>query len=434
MLLWRSNCHCMYLPYHKASPILVFLLLLVPVRILSQDSNRNLRDLALKVYIDCNRCDIDFIHREIPYVNYVRDRQEAQVHLLITKQLTGSGGTEYRLNFIGLKEFDGINEETVYNSSPDETSDKTRRGYTRMISFGLMRYVATTPLVDGLNLQYSDSLGKISENQTVEDNWKSWVFDIRVIGQLDEQESYSSISSESDLGARKITPDWKVEFGASYDQSNNKYRYDGEEYLSSKTSFSIRNLTVKSLNDHWSLGARAGIYSSTYGNTLFSGSFAPAVEYNYFPYFESNRKQIRFQYRVGYGYVFYQDSTIYDKMEEGLFSHQLSVAADFRQPWGSINLSLQGSNYLHDFSKNSLKMWAGFYFRIFKGLSLSISGDAAVIHDQLSLTKGGATEEEILLRQKQIASQYDYSLKIGFSYTFGSIYNNVVNPRFSERY
>ncbi len=409
-------------------------LFLLELNVNAQDSFSNPREKALKVYIDCSKCDIDFIHREIPYVNYVRDRVEAQVHILMTKQLTGSGGTEHKITFIGLKDFAGVDDETVYISTPDETSDKIRRGYTRMISFGLMKYVAKTPLIDGLTLQYSDSLGKISEEQIVEDEWKSWVFDIRVIGQLDEQESYSSLSSESDLGARKITPDWKVEFGASYDQSNNKYRYDDEEYVSTKTSFSVRNLTVKSLNDHWSLGGRTGIYSSSYGNTRFSGSFAPAIEYNVFPYFESNRKQIRFQYRVGYGYVFYQDTTIYDKTEEGLFSHQLSVAADFRQPWGSINLSVQGSNYLHDFSKNSLKMWAGFYFRVFKGLSLSISGDAAVIHDQLSLTKGGATEEEILLRQKQIATQYDYSLKIGFSYTFGSIYNNVVNPRFSERY
>jgi hypothetical protein len=413
---------------------IIILFCAAPVWAQNPNNGPNLRDQALKVYIDCNRCDIDFIRREIPYVNYVRDRIEAQVHLLITKQSTGSGGTEYRMNFIGLKEFEGVDEETIYISTPDETSDKTRRGYTRMISFGLMKYVATTPLVDGLTLQYNDSLGKISESQVVEDKWRSWVFDVRVIGQLDEQESYSSLSSESDLGARKITPGWKIDFGASYDQSDNKYRYDGEEYLSSKTSFSVRNLTVKSLNDHWSLGARAGIYSSTYGNTRFSASVAPAIEYNYFPYFESNRKQIRFQYRAGYGYVFYQDSTIYNKLEEGLFSEQLSVAADFRQPWGSINLSIQGSNYLHDFSKNSLRMWAGFYFRIFKGLSLSISGDAAIIHDQLSLTKDGATEEEILLKQKQIASQYDYSLKIGFSYTFGSIYNNVVNPRFNERY
>jgi hypothetical protein len=412
----------------------LLIVLIFPEVAFAQPSALNLRDRALTVYVDCQRCDIDFIRREIPYINYVRDRSEAQVHLLITRQSTGSGGIEYRMNFIGLKEFIGVNEETIYTSAPDETSDKTRRGYTRMMSFGLMKYVAKTPLIEGLTLQYNDSMGKITQEQVVADKWKSWVFDVRVIGQLDEQESYSSLSSESDLGARKITPEWKVEFGASYDQSDNKYRYDGEEYLSSKTSFSFRNLTVKSLNDHWSLGARAGIYSSSYGNTMLSASFAPAVEYNYYPYFESNRKQIRFQYRVGYGHVYYQDTTIFNKLEEGLYSHQLSVAADFRQPWGSINFSVQGANYLHDWSKNSIRTWAGFYFRIFKGLSLSISGDAAIIHDQLSLTKGGATEEEILLKQKQIASSYDYSLKVGFSYTFGSIYNNVVNPRFSERY
>jgi hypothetical protein len=422
----------------KPRPAVAFFFILLLIfsfqKVFAQGTAPNIRDEALKVYFDCSKCDIDFIRQEIPYVNYVRDRLEAQVHVLVSRQLTGSGGTEYRMSFIGLKEFKGIDEDRVYVSSPEDTSDKIRRGYTRLLAFGLIRYVAATPLFDGLNIKYGDSLGLVTEEKVVEDNWKSWVFDIRTTGQLDEQESYSSLSSESDLGARKITPWWKIEFGASYDQSNNKYRYDDEEYVSAKRSFSFRNLTVKSLNDHWSLGARAGIYSSTYGNTRFNLTASPAVEYNLFPYYESYRKQVRFQYRIGYGYVFYQDTTIYDKMEEGLFSHQLSVAADFRQPWGSMNFSVQGSSYLHDLSKNSLKMWAGLYLRVFKGLSLSISGDAAILHDQLSLTKGGATEEEILLKQKQIASQYDYSLKIGFSYTFGSIYNNVVNPRFSDRY
>jgi len=43
---------------------------------------------------------------------------------------------------------------------------------------------------------------------------------------------------------------------------------------------------------------------------------------------------------------------------------------------------------------------------------------------------GSATEEEILLEQRQLATQYDYFLSLGLRYTFGSIYSNVVNPRF----
>jgi len=46
------------------------------------------------------------------------------------------------------------------------------------------------------------------------------------------------------------------------------------------------------------------------------------------------------------------------------------------------------------------------------------------------LAKGEASLEEILLRRKELATEYEYSLSIGLSFTFGSIYSNVVNPRF----
>ncbi|UCE42062.1 MAG: hypothetical protein JSV17_03545 [Candidatus Aminicenantes bacterium] len=38
--------------------------------------------------------------------------------------------------------------------------------------------------------------------------------------------------------------------------------------------------------------------------------------------------------------------------------------------------------------------------------------------------------EEVLLRQKQLATGYTYSMSVGLSYTFGSLKSKVVNPRF----
>jgi hypothetical protein len=40
--------------------------------------------------------------------------------------------------------------------------------------------------------------------------------------------------------------------------------------------------------------------------------------------------------------------------------------------------------------------------------------------------------QDILLQRKQMATQYEYFTGFGFTYTFGSIYNNVVNPRFGN--
>jgi hypothetical protein len=68
--------------------------------------------------------------------------------------------------------------------------------------------------------------------------------------------------------------------------------------------------------------------------------------------------------------------------------------------------------------------------RLFKGFSFDMFCSLSLLRDQLYLSKGGATEEEILLRRRQLSTSYSYFMGIGLSYTFGSIFNNVVNPRF----
>ena len=53
-----------------------------------------------------------------------------------------------------------------------------------------------------------------------------------------------------------------------------------------------------------------------------------------------------------------------------------------------------------------------------------------MINDQLALPKGGISDTDILLRNKLTETKFSYYAYFGVSYTFGSIYNNVVNPRF----
>jgi hypothetical protein len=57
-------------------------------------------------------------------------------------------------------------------------------------------------------------------------------------------------------------------------------------------------------------------------------------------------------------------------------------------------------------------------------------GSVQRTRDQLYLPREGATPEEILVRQQQLATGYRYSMSFNISYQFGSIFNNVVNPRF----
>ena len=98
----------------------------------------------------------------------------------------------------------------------------------------------------------------------------------------------------------------------------------------------------------------------------------------------------------------------------------------------SVNVSLEASNYLYDFSKNRLEFDGSLHVRIIKGQSLGLHGGVGRYHDQLSLVKGGSSETEVILRLREMTTEYEWDLGIGLTYTFGSIYNNVVNPRFGH--
>jgi hypothetical protein len=132
---------------------------------------------------------------------------------------------------------------------------------------------------------------------------------------------------------------------------------------------------------------------------------------------------------VGYDYYRYYAETIFDKYSDQLTSQGLSVILDLTQPWGSINASLYGANYFYNFTKNHLQFYTQLSLSLSQGLSLNLSGAVSIIHDQLSLPQSGATTDQILLQQTELATQYSYWTAFGVRYTFGSIYNDVVNPR-----
>ena len=67
---------------------------------------------------------------------------------------------------------------------------------------------------------------------------------------------------------------------------------------------------------------------------------------------------------------------------------------------------------------------------LFRGLSLSLYSNLESVRDQISLPALEATNEEVLVNQRQLATSYRYSMFFGVSYTFGSIFSPIVNPRF----
>jgi len=292
-----------------------------------------------------------------------------------------------------------------------------------------MPYAAHTELVDKLTVNFDNS--DKNKKQIVKDKWDSWVFRLSSNTWMNGESSYSRFNLWSNVNVSRITPEWKHQFNVSNSFSQSTFIIDeNTNYVSINRSYSGSALSVKSLNNHWSVGAKMNMGSSTYNNYDYILTVSPAIEYNIFPYDKSSVKQFTFLFETGYNYNNYTDTTIYDKLNENLILSQLSLAYKVNKKWGSINTSLSGSDYWHDLSKYNIDLYSSLNIRIIKGLSVRFSGGASLIRNQLSLKKEGASYEEILLRQQQVATNYNYWMSAGLSYTFGSIFNNVVNPRF----
>lgn len=405
------------------------LLIIIPLSLISQEVDSSIikyRKDALKVFLDCRFCDEDHIRREISFVNYVRDRKVADVHIMVTSQRTGSGGREYTMHFLGQNGYNRFSDTLTYVSMTDNTRDETRSGQVETMKLGLIPFVSKTPLSKFIKIDYKPPV----KEEVVEDKWNQWVFRTRLSGNLNGQKSFNYDRISGSFSASRVTPDWKIDFDLDYRVSNDEFDTGDTITKSSIKSKSFDGLIVKSLGEHWSVGGRFDISSSTFRNYKLRGLVYPGIEFNLFPYSESTRKQLLILYSLGFSYNIYQDSTIYNKIEERLLGHNLNIAMEFTQKWGSIYASIDWTNYFHDWSKNNLSSFISLNIRVAKGLQIGIGGGASIIHDQLSLVKGGASTEEILLRRKELETSYSYFSRFSVSYTFGSIYNNVVNPRF----
>jgi len=187
---------------------------------------------------------------------------------------------------------------------------------------------------------------------------------------------------------------------------------------------------VKSVGPHWSVMGRGRVASTTFLNEALWARAAAGVEYSVFPYEESSRRELTVQLTTGIDHFRYIETTIYGKDEETVGDGTLAGSFHVRQPWGTSGVSVETAMYFQDPARHRVVFNGDMDVRLFKGFSLTMEGSASRIHDQLYLRAGDATDEEILLRRRQLATSYRYRFSVGLSYTFGSIFNSVVNPRF----
>ena len=393
--------------------------------------NPGAEDALLRVFLDCERrtCDFDHFRREVAFVNYVRDRADAELHVLVTSQETAAGGEAYEMYFMGLEERAGQQDTLRFVSRESDSDEEERAGLTQIFKLGLVRYAAPTSAGPLLDIRYSVP-AQARQTTATTDPWNLWVFSVQAGAELEGESRQSSQAFDASFSASRTTEDVKIDISSFGEFEEEEFELsDGEVLVSTSRNINHEGLIVWSLGPHWSAGVRASALTSTRVNQDLTLRAAPAVQYSIFPYSESTRRQITFLYSLGVASFDYEEVTLFDKTGETHAEQRVEVAAEFRQPWGEINSGLEASMFVHDPSLHRIDLFARVEYRIVRGLSLDLEGSVARVKDQIYVSRENVPDEDILLERRQLGTDFEYELEFGFSFTFGSVFNNVVNPR-----
>jgi hypothetical protein len=389
---------------------------------------------TLRVFLDCTAsvtCDSAYVRTAINYVSYVRDPSVADVHVLLTAEPTGSGGQVTTGQFIGRAALAGLVDTIDIATARGATDDEQRRAIVRLLNLGLVRFAARTGLANDLSVSFSPSTNSAWTIRRP-DPWHAWVFGLGLGGAFAGQETAQAAQLTGSFTADHVTNAWRLDLAFTDAYTSSAIHVDTVRETTIQRYLLGTAQIARSVTPHWSTGFVASASSSTFLNEELAAHFAPALEFDVYPYAEATHHQLTFLYAIGGTYFRFNQRTIFDRITEVRGDQTLTMALAATEPWGSLSGAVQAAALLDDLSKNREILSGDFRIRIFTGLSVEIQPSVSAIHDQIYLPAAGATRDDILLARQQLATAYQYQLSVGLTFTFGSIFNGVVNPRFNR--
>ena len=410
--------------------VLLFLLVVYCNSVQAQTADST-QAITPKLFLNCpGECFQDFVKTELSLLDYVRDQAQADIQVLIIDADNAGGGKLYTLTFIGQNTFKALQDTLTFSTKPSDTEAIIQKQLTLKLKQGLIRYLVRTNLADQITLEFKK---RAPEEAMVEnDKWNYWVFTPNISGTFEGESNQSSISMDNSFSAKRITTKSRASLDGYFNFDKKKFVVNNKNVAVGYSSYGVDSRYVKSITEHWSGGLIYGFYHSVYENTRASHRLAPALEFNLFPYSENIRRQFRLAYQIGYNRVSFIEETIFNRTQQVIPYHKFSVVVDYTQTWGNINTSLNASTFLNEFNRNRLSVDSNLNIRVAEGLSVTLSGSASLINDQISLAKAEGSEDAILLGGRQLPTRFSYYSQIGISYTFGSTNNSVVNVRLNQ--
>lgn len=393
-----------------------------------------------RIFLDCNapNCNGQYFRTEIDWVNWVNDRAVADLHVIVGAVTAGGGGREYQLDFIGVNPAAPYEEQQRYNQLGTDTGLETQDGLTLALGLGIAQWAYTHGYRGLVNIEAVDpELGgggtqRLVSQEEVDDPWNLWVF--RINGNLSRNSEETSKNTQFNGGfnASRVTPTWKLNTN-SFVNYRRIYRQlsGGREFRDYPLDWRVGQLIAYSIADHWSVGVTAQVARQTQNNQQIQVSGSPSIEYSFFPYAEATRRSLTVFYNIGPIWQDYIERTIYGEYYELRYEHSIEVSFDSNQPWGNAGLSARASHYLHDFDLYNRSLQGNVSYRITRGVNIFANADISWLTDQIFLEAEGATDEEALLNLRRQATDTQYGFSVGLQFQFGSIFNNVVNNRFT---
>ncbi len=255
-----------------------------------------LQSQAIRVFLDCQGrargCDRDFFVTEINFVNWMRDRFDADVQILSQALTNGGGGIEFTITFIGRNTFQGMADTLMLNTLPNDADDKVRRELARVFKLGLTRFVARSPIATRVQVAYTAPFGLQRQQvgaANLKDPWNLWTYSTNANTFVRAEDRQQQINGSLSFSANRSTADWKLNFSVSGNINESKFKIPatatrpGFTVTNEQRTYNINSLTVRSLSTHWSAGMKIGAGYSDFLNQDVALRFQPAIEYNVFP-------------------------------------------------------------------------------------------------------------------------------------------------------
>lgn len=422
----------------RSIPLITFLPVIILLIFSSSPSFSQINnDQKIKLFVDCSNsyCDMNYIKTQIKFVDYVLDNKASDVHLLITQQDNGGGGSQYQLIFFGQNRFHQT-DTLHFNTKPNNTDFENRDLLIKYIQLGLVPYISKTNSIENINITLKEATTDSSSKEKItKDPWNYWVYRIGVNGNINSDANYKSLNYRTNISASRVTDKLKVSFNVSAGKNRNAYKYTDAsgttEIIVKNENYELSHQMVKSISQHWSIGYDVGMLRSTFNNYKFRAFVRPAIEYDLYPYKEVNNKLFTIRYGIDVATNQYFDTTLYFKTKETLPGQELDASLTYNQKWGTVNLFSSYHSYFNNIKHYNLSLGGGVNVRISGGLSFNVFLFGNILRDQIYLPKGRASFQDILTRQRQLATNFSIFSFFGISYRFGSKLNNFVNPRFN---